>query len=77
MTSQTALGRGMPRWLYGLFALDAALALTPLLHWAVTGDARFFGLPTALLYFGGVAVFICASLVVAYLVEDAAGSFDA
>jgi hypothetical protein len=76
MTSKPAPGRGMPRWLYGLFALDAALALAPPLHWAVTGEARFLGLPMALLYFGGVAVFICASLVAAYLVEDAVGSFD-
>lgn len=66
----------MPRWLYGLFAADALLALAPPLHWAVTGDARLFGLPMALVYFGGVAVFICLSLVAAYCAEDAAGSFD-
>lgn len=66
----------MPRWLYGLFAFDAVLALAPPLHWANTGDTRLFGLPMALLYFGGVAAFICASLVAAYLVEDAIGSFD-
>jgi hypothetical protein len=76
MTSRRGPGSGTPRWLYGLFALDALLALAPPLHWAITGEARVFGLPGALFYFGGVAVFICASLVAAYLVEDAAGSFD-
>ena len=76
MNVKRGTGAGMPPWLYGWFALDAVLALAPPLHWAVTGEARVFGLPEALFYFGGAAAFICASLVAAYLVEDAIGSFD-
>jgi hypothetical protein len=76
MTSRRGPGSGTPRWLYGLFMMDALLALAPPLHWAVTKDVAVLGLPSAVFYFGGVAVFICASLVAAYLVEDAVGSFD-
>ncbi len=69
-------GSGIPLWVYCLFVLDAVLALTPPLHWFVTGDTWVAGLPAALFYFVAVALFICASLVAAYLAEVAAGNFE-
>lgn len=67
---------GTPLWILGWFVLDAVLALTPPLHWVVTGDARVLGIPAAIFYFIVVAAFICASLVAAYRGEVAAGSFE-
>ena len=66
---------GIPTWIYGWFVLNAILALTPPLHWIVTGDTWVLGLPAALFYFGAVALFICASLIAAYATEVAAGNF--
>lgn len=66
----------MPSWIIGWFVLDAIVALTPPLHWMATGDARVFGIPAAIFYFVAAALFICASLIAAYLAEAAAGSFD-
>ncbi|HRN89521.1 hypothetical protein [Hyphomicrobium sp.] len=67
---------GTPLWIYAWFVLDALLVLTPPLHWAVTGSATALGLPAAVFYFVAVALFVCASLVAAYLAEVAAGSFE-
>lgn len=69
--------RGIPLWIAGWFVLDAVLALAPPLHWAVTGGAPLLGVPAAVFYFVAAALFICASLVAAYLAEVAAGSFEA
>lgn len=71
-----APGNGTPLWIYGWFVLDALLALTPPLHWAITGEARVLAIPAALFYFTAAAMFICASLVAAYLADVAAGSFE-
>ena len=76
MSAEGRPSNGIPWWIVGWFVLDAVLALTPPLHWAVTGDARVLGIPAAIFYFIAVALFICASLVAAYLAEAAAGSFD-
>lgn len=67
---------GTPLWIYGWFVLDALLVLAPPLHWAVTGDTRVLGIPAAVFYFVAVAMFVCASLVAAYLAEVAAGNFE-
>jgi hypothetical protein len=67
---------GIPSWIYGWFVLDAILALTPPLHWIVTGDTWVLGIPAALFYFVAVALFICASLIAAYSAEVAAGNFE-
>ncbi|AHB48682.1 hypothetical protein W911_10220 [Hyphomicrobium nitrativorans NL23] len=66
---------GTPLWIYGWFVLDALLVLTPPLHWAVTGSAMVLGVPAAVFYFVAAALFVCTSLVAAYLAEVAAGSF--
>lgn len=58
-------------WIIAWFALDAVVALAPPLYWAVDGNrASLLGLPTAVLYFVAVAVFITASIVAAYLAES-------
>lgn len=75
MTAERRAAKGIPLLIYGWFGLDAVLALTPPLHWVITGDARVLGVPGTLFYFVGVASFICASLVVAYSAEVAAGRF--
>jgi hypothetical protein len=67
---------GIPLWIIGWFILDAVLALTPPLHWVATGDTRVLGVPAAIFYFVAAALFICASLVAAYLAEAAVGSFE-
>jgi hypothetical protein len=67
---------GIPPWIYGWFLLDALLALTPPLHWLITGDTWVFGVPAALVYFVAVAAFICASLIAAYGAEVADGNFN-
>lgn len=68
--------KGIPSWILGWFVLDAVLALTPPLHWILTGDVRALGVPATLIYFVVVALFVCASLVAAYSAEVAAGSFE-
>jgi hypothetical protein len=67
--------KGIPLWIFGWFILDAALALTPPLHWLATGDRWLLAVPAALFYFVAVALFICASLLAAYAAELAAGNF--
>ncbi len=76
MSSNDREGHGIPLWIRGWFILDAVLALLPPLHWALTGDARVLGMPAALVYFVVAAMFICASLIAAYLAEAAAGNFE-
>ncbi len=76
MTAERRAANGTPLWILGWFGLDAVLALTPPLHWVITGDARVLGVPATLFYFVAVASFICASLVAAYSAEVAAGSFE-
>lgn len=57
-------------WIIVWFVLDATVALTPPLYWAVDGLRAFvLGIPVVLLYFIGVAVFITASIVAAYIAE--------
>jgi hypothetical protein len=57
-------------WIVAWFILDAIVALAPPLYWAVDGNrALIAGLPVVLIYFIGVASFITASIVVAYLAE--------
>jgi len=76
MSAGRRKAKGIPLWIHGWFALDAVLALTPPLHWVVTGDARVLGVPAAIFYFVVVALVICASLVAAYSTEVAEGSFE-
>lgn len=76
MSSDYRESNGIPMWIRGWFILDAILALMPPLHWALTGDARVLGIPAALFYFVVAAMFICASLIAAYLAEAAAGNFE-
>ena len=71
MTGVRRRFHGTPLWIYAWFVLDA------LLHWAVTGSTTVLGVPAAVFYFVAVALFVCASLVAAYLAEVAAGSFEA
>ena len=77
MTGLRRRFHGTPLWIYAWFVLDALLVLTPPLHWAVTGNTTVLGVPAAVFYFVAVALFVCASLVAAYLAEVAAGSFEA
>ena len=76
MKGERRARHGIPLWIYGWFGLDALLALTPPLHWSITAEARVLGLPAAIFYFLAAALFICTSLVAAYLAEVAEGNFD-
>ena len=76
MTTERQVNRGIPSWILGWFVLDAVIALTPPLHWILTGEMRVLGVPAAIFYFVVAALFICASLVAAYSVEAAGGSFE-
>jgi len=56
------------------FLLDVIVALAPPLYWAAGGDMTpIAGVPAALFYFLAVNVFITASLVTAYLLDQADG----
>ena len=56
------------------FLLDVVVALAPPLYWAMDGDMTpIAGVPAALCYFLAVNVFITASLVAAYLLDQADG----
>jgi putative effector of murein hydrolase len=57
-------------WIIAWFIFDAIVALAPPLYW-IAGSLKtsVLGIPVALLYFVGVAVFITASIVVAYVSE--------
>jgi len=49
------------------FAADMVIALLPPLYWAASGPTpTFFGVPMAMAYFLCVAVFISASVAVAF-----------
>jgi hypothetical protein len=55
------------------FALDAIFALLPPVYWAASGvRPTILGLPLSVFYFVSLGLFITASLVVAYLVDDTA-----
>ena len=59
------------------FAADFFVALLPPLYWEFGGPKRaVLGVPESVAYFLFVAAFICASIVVAYLVERRDGSLD-
>ena len=61
-------------WIIGWFILDAIVALAPPIYWAVDGNrTALLGLPAVVTYFVAVAVFITASIVVAYLAEARSG----
>jgi len=66
----------IPRWIYVWFVLDALLVLMPPLHWFVTGTHDVLGVPAAVVYFTAAALFVCTSLIAAYLAEVAAGNFE-
>lgn len=59
------------------FALDAILALLPPVYWAMSGARPIIlGLPLSVFYFVALGLFITASLVAAYVLDDAAQSED-
>lgn len=61
-------------WIIGWFILDAVFALAPPIYWAFDGNrSPILGLPAVVIYFIAVAVFITASIVVAYLAEARSG----
>lgn len=61
------------RWIVKLwFLLDAIVALAPPLYWAADGrTTSVAGVPAALFYFLAVSLCITASLIVAFLLDDA------
>lgn len=52
------------------FIVDAILALIPPIYWWVNKQSFFWGLPANLGYFLFVSVFITASVVVAYWLDN-------
>lgn len=55
------------------FALDAIVGLFPPIYWAASGaDPHVVGLPLSVFYFVAVGLFISASLVVAYFLDESA-----
>lgn len=63
------------RWLTMIwFAADVVVALLPPLYWAASGPTpTVLGVPMAMAYFLSVAVFISASVVVAFRLERRMG----
>lgn len=59
----------LPTFLKVWFILDLFLALFPPLHWSLGSAEPIYGVPRSLLYIYGVAFFVAASVVVAYLVH--------
>lgn len=58
------------------FALDALLGLVPPVYWLLGGPTPIlFGLPCSIVYFGGLAIFIVLSIVVAYIDDERRGAF--
>ncbi|SNB72113.1 hypothetical protein SAMN07250955_10936 [Arboricoccus pini] len=58
------------------FALDALLGLLPPVYWLLGGPTPlFFGLPCSIVYFGGLAIFILLSIIVAYVDDERRGAF--
>ncbi|MCJ2033412.1 hypothetical protein [Methylobacterium sp. J-068] len=54
------------------FLLDAVVALAPPLYWVADGRMNpIAGIPAALFYFVAVSLCITASLIVAFLLDDA------
>jgi hypothetical protein len=68
---------GMRVLMNSWFTADFLVALLPPLYWAFGGaKPAVLGAPESVAYFLFVAAFICASIVVAYLVERRDGSLD-
>ena len=62
---------GTSAFVMAWFALDAILALFPPLYWVMSGSSPYIlGLPLSIFYFAGVGLFISASFVVAYFVDE-------
>lgn len=62
---------GTKPWILVWFALDTVLALLPPVYWAASGSRPLIlGLPLSVFYFVSLGLFITASLVVAYLVDE-------
>lgn len=57
----------LPNFVKVWFILDLILALAPPLHWTLGTAERIHGVPRSLVYIYGVAIFVAASVVIAYL----------
>lgn len=57
----------LPNFVKAWFILDLVLALSPPLHWTLGTTEPLYGVPRSLVYIDGVAIFVAASVVVAYL----------
>lgn len=63
----------IPIW----FALDGILALFPPVYWLFAGPTPLiFGLPSSIVYFVALVVFIAASIVAAYRDDEKRGAFE-
>ncbi len=71
MLSKIGAVSGTGPFIMAWFALDAILGLFPPLYWAASGPNPYIlGLPLSVFYFVAVGLFISASLVVAYFVDE-------
>ena len=60
------------------FVLDAILSLFPPVYWIAGGPQPLvFGLPSSIVYFMTLALFIAASIVAAYWDDENRGAFGA
>jgi hypothetical protein len=60
----------LPMLVKAWFVLDLFLILFPPLHWIASGADPLLGLPRSLVYLAAVYVFIVASVVVAYFLDN-------
>jgi hypothetical protein len=60
----------LPMLVKAWFVLDLFLILFPPLHWIASGADPLLGLPRSLVYLATVYVFIVASVVVAYFLDN-------
>lgn len=73
MLSKIAVASGTSPFVMGWFLLDIILGLFPPVYWAASGSSpHILGLPLSVFYFAGVGLFISASLVAAYFLDEQA-----
>jgi len=71
MSSKNGAVSGTNPFILAWFGLDAFLGLFPPLYWAASGSSpRILGLPLSIFYFVAVGLFISASLIVAYFLDE-------
>ena len=63
------MGSGLPTYIKIWLAVDLVLALTPPVHWAMSGAEPILGVPRSLLYLFGTGALIATSIVAAYFAD--------